>query len=1119
MEQQTQAYKIFTRIGLNNWHYIDRKVLHLNESINFFTGHSGSGKSTVIDAMQIVLYANTDGRGFFNKAAADDSDRSLIEYLRGMINIGENNQVSYRRNKNFSSTIVLEMKHSITGEKECIGVAFDVETATNEIGRLFFWHKGSMLPGDYRMEDRTMTTGELRDYLQKHFEREEYFYTSNNERFRRNLYDVYLGGLDMEKFPRLFKRAIPFRMNIRLEDFVKEYICMEQDIQIDDMQESVRLYGQMCRKIEAAMVEIGELTRIGEQYGVFIEKKDQLAACVYRREKLRILELREEIEKLQDQMGLWKGDLEEQRRRETEQKTLETDLENQYHEINIQLTDTGYALLEEKLRNAEDALERLKRSEEKWDQLADKLDAWEQVETVSNDTLNRIEKLQAGKITGEELEILKKALAEAHQEADQEQREAASEIRVLAKESKSIQNQLDELYAGKTSYPRELTQARSEIEKELYSRLGKRVPVRILADLLEIRDEHWRNAIEGYLAWNKLALIVEPRYVKEAMEIYETLDPKKFWRVSVVDTERVVSEEQRVKPGALAEEVKTGEDYVRAFVNFLLGNVIKCESIDELRRCRIGVTEDCRLYQNYQLRRLNPDNYTKFAYIGEKSKQQRQKELTAQLEKLNRRLESFRGTEEEARKILNLEYLSDTVEEYQNLLRDKKEKQQKEKERLRLQEQMEELNSGIVETLKKKRSEILEHQNAVKEELEKVRRQIWEKERALESGNNSLVEKNGDLIQMERELRGSEQDAQLFAEYLKEYRNPRYGKLLEETEKTIEETEEECERQKSRLVEVRTDYLKNHPQRDFSASTEENGDYEKLLKELQCGELETYREKAGEQARAAVEHFKEDFIYKIRSAIREAYVRRDELNRIIRNLDFGKDRYQFRIGRNKGRDGEFYDMFMDEDLNIDPSTLSTSMNHQMNLFSMNHESKYGSLMNDLIRLFIPPENATAAELEESRKNMEKYADYRTYLSFEMEQIVEGDEQRLVIGLSKMIKKNSGGEGQNPLYIALLASFAQAYRINLSARASRRPAIRLVVLDEAFSKMDAEKVASCIDLIRSLGFQAIISATNDKIQNYIENVDKTFVYANPNKKSISIQEFEKKEFGELVTEEE
>lgn len=63
-------------------------------------------------------------------------------------------------------------------------------------------------------------------------------------------------------------------------------------------------------------------------------------------------------------------------------------------------------------------------------------------------------------------------------------------------------------------------------------------------------------------------------------------------------------------------------------------------------------------------------------------------------------------------------------------------------------------------------------------------------------------------------------------------------------------------------------------------------------------------------------------------------------------------------------------------------------------------------------------------------------------------------------------------------------------------------------------MDAEKVASCIQLIRGLGFQALISATNDKIQNYLETVDKIFVFANPNKKAISVQEFEKKEFERL-----
>ncbi|MFR5731467.1 MAG: hypothetical protein ACLUD2_05450 [Clostridium sp.] len=63
-----------------------------------------------------------------------------------------------------------------------------------------------------------------------------------------------------------------------------------------------------------------------------------------------------------------------------------------------------------------------------------------------------------------------------------------------------------------------------------------------------------------------------------------------------------------------------------------------------------------------------------------------------------------------------------------------------------------------------------------------------------------------------------------------------------------------------------------------------------------------------------MEHFKDDFMYKIRSAIKEALQRKDELNRIISHLDFGKDRYQFYIGKNKGSDGRFYDMFMDDAL-------------------------------------------------------------------------------------------------------------------------------------------------------------------------------------------------------------
>ena len=301
MEKQ-QPFEALSKICLNNWHYIDRKILTLSEGINFFTGHSGSGKSTVLDAMQIVLYADTDGRRFFNKAAADDSDRSLIEYLRGMVNISENNESQYLRNKNFSSTIVLEFERTDTKDKQCVGVVFDVETATNEISRQFFWHTGGLLENQYRAEKRCLTTVEMKEYLSRTFTKEQYYCGSSNERFRRQLYDVYLGGLDIEKFPRLFKRAIPFKMNIKLEDFVKEYICMEQDIHIEDLQESVMQYGRMQSKIAETMKEIRYLTDIREAYQSYEEKQQAAESCDYQVERLELLQLQRKSKELRERI-------------------------------------------------------------------------------------------------------------------------------------------------------------------------------------------------------------------------------------------------------------------------------------------------------------------------------------------------------------------------------------------------------------------------------------------------------------------------------------------------------------------------------------------------------------------------------------------------------------------------------------------------------------------------------------------------------------------------------------------------------------------------------------------------------------------------------------------------
>ena len=49
---------------------------------------------------------------------------------------------------------------------------------------------------------------------------------------------------------------------------------------------------------------------------------------------------------------------------------------------------------------------------------------------------------------------------------------------------------------------------------------------------------------------------MEPAYVKQAMEVYETLDENGFTVVSLVDTEKLMQEEWRIKDNALAEEVE-----------------------------------------------------------------------------------------------------------------------------------------------------------------------------------------------------------------------------------------------------------------------------------------------------------------------------------------------------------------------------------------------------------------------------------------------------------------------------------------------------------------------------------------------------------------------------------
>ncbi|MFA6670591.1 MAG: SbcC/MukB-like Walker B domain-containing protein, partial [Bacillota bacterium] len=106
---------------------------------------------------------------------------------------------------------------------------------------------------------------------------------------------------------------------------------------------------------------------------------------------------------------------------------------------------------------------------------------------------------------------------------------------------------------------------------------------------------------------------------------------------------------------------------------------------------------------------------------------------------------------------------------------------------------------------------------------------------------------------------------------------------------------------------------------------------------------------------------------------------------------------------------------------------------------------------------------------------------------------------------------SGGETQTPFYISVLASFAQLYRIRQRGEAGNT--MRLIVFDEAFSKMDSERIQESIRLLRRLGLQAILSAPTEKIGDIAPLVDRNLCVIRNGDASM-VKAFDSKKLGEF-----
>ena len=261
--------KTLTRLLLIHWHYFNHEVIEFDR-LNFLTGKNAHGKSTIIDAMQLVLLGDTSG-SYFNKAASGRGNRTLKSYLLGELGDDEDSGFRYLRTGRFTSYIALEFFDQEKRRHFTAGCCFDIY-AENDIPRLFFIYDDEIHPGGFLKNGTPLDISALRLFMKNNYPGHSET-TDTGKEFRTKLYGR-LGGL-RERFGGLLRKAVSFNPNMDIQQFISEFVCDDQQtVDVSHMQENIRSYKRLEQEAAVLQERIELLGRINATFESYTDARN-----------------------------------------------------------------------------------------------------------------------------------------------------------------------------------------------------------------------------------------------------------------------------------------------------------------------------------------------------------------------------------------------------------------------------------------------------------------------------------------------------------------------------------------------------------------------------------------------------------------------------------------------------------------------------------------------------------------------------------------------------------------------------------------------------------------------------------------------------------------------------
>ncbi|HZK54698.1 MAG TPA: ATP-binding protein [Desulfosporosinus sp.] len=995
--------KKLCRIRLINWHYFVNELIHVEGSF-LISGENTAGKSTILDAIQIVLTTN---HRKFNAAANEKSTRNLKGYVRCKTGNEDN---AYLRTGSIISYVALEFYEQKTSKYFTLGVKIDSPDEESKLTIKWFCEECKMEELSFLAGGRPATTEEFRRKDKKINLISQKL--DAKERFRRRL-----GNLE-DRFFDMIPKSLAFKPMVNVKDFINKFILSEKAIEVATLRNNIAALKELEDLMELTKDKIAELKAILAKNEDIIAKEREIKTNEILIKKADLEAKKLEFEGLERSQESLSQNL---MREQAKEAALSSSLENEQDRLtNLQVAlgqnetaqlikDTKHRIqiLEQDKRHTEASVRKL---EAMLEIVADALTLLNKFEVY---ILSKDELLKLGSVDPNDNEVqtehiysLKKELKlllEGYTSDNVRQKDLLDKYKVtkikLEKEIKDLQNK-------KLTYPDNTTKLLLAIKQEFINQ-GIRSEPRILSDLLEITDPAWHNAVEGYLNTQRFYLIVEPQHYGAALEVYNRIK-KDIHTVGLVNTNKL-DLNTGADNASLAYVIKSDNRWARTYAVYLLNRVSRCEEVQRLKDYRVAMTADCMLYQNHAVRRIDEKVY-RTPYIGAHAFEVQLKNKLAELKGIN---EDIRVAEENLTtfgKIIDkLERCNiDVIQENINAPMQFKEINERIRtERLELktaendpsiieiQMQIQACHGQVI-TLQKEHGKTKEMIGSFKNKIEGASAEMKELQLLI----TNLIKRFKLLCDEDLEL--AELGRDKFNEQLKTKTPATIVQNFSPLKVGLDHKKIELS---GELIKLQLSYCSKYDC-DLGSGDQLVQEYVKEHHKLVSADIIKYEddlEKAKENCHL---EFRESFLARLRENIEDAKLEFKNLNAALKNVYYGEDSYKFELTHNKTKES-IYQMI-------------TSRKNEMgmNLWSQSFEEDYKEEMEDLFA------KLTAYD-DKGEKVLAEYTDYRSYLDYDI--IVE-QKDGTIQRFSKIYGEKSGGETQTPYYVAIAASFVQLYKL-------------------------------------------------------------------------------------------